>query len=736
MPAIENLIPTRYVGLHHIALFRAFFEESLNLADIAERYLETGRDLIAARRTLVMVQDALVAAGMRRDYDLEQLQLLRVPEAVIRGLRDFAALADHRSNTMPMDALTANESSEQTSVPTFNEFVDAYDPDGFFSQEEQLEHYYDHYPGALVTDRQRFGYATTQPKISAVNYLDDRSDAQTVMRTDDASARISAQSAAQRLRKLERRIRLINELEPIAASEPTLDDQVFGWFDPRIALRLSNAGLMTLGDIIDCANHNGYRWFTQVPKLGEKTALRITQWLHAHEHNLECEVMPWVLVPKAKFITDSRTIDGLVVHQRSSIADPEQSATTLQKTHDIAPLERFAVPEELDGSAGTNRYPTDRNRLQANHDYGAIYAWLNRYQHSPNTFASYRKEAERLLLWAIKQKHKPLSSLGVEDANEYVQFLFDPQPASLWVASKRYERFHPQWRPFVSKLRNQDKASTLPGQGGADLLHGQPTGSMTRDSIKLSLTIVSNMFNWLVSQLYLETNPFKALPNFKSNRQIKAHRSFSQRQWDLITEHINEVDTGSPMGNRLVFALRFCFGTGLRLNELVRIKTSDFHIGDLGAELHDVWFLNVLGKGQKDRQIPLPRSIVREVQRYLVAIDLPDDPRLSSTTLPLFPSSRDPLKPIYHTVLYRQIKEFFVSIANAIEQENASLAKHFVKASTHWLRHTHGSLAIQHGVSLPTVMESLGHASLKTTSIYARAHETKRLQEMEKFLGD
>ncbi|OXR48680.1 hypothetical protein PuT2_11985 [Pusillimonas sp. T2] len=746
MPAIENLIPTRYVGLHHIALFRAFFEESLNLADIADRYLETGRDLVAARRTLLMVQDALIAAGMRKNHDLDALELLRVPEAVVRGLRDFAALNDSLGGKSVEN--NRNEQSEhslddQESAPNFEDFVAAYDPDGFFSQEEQLEHYYEHYPSALKVDRQRYGQQALEHKVSALNYLDDRAEATAsgqVSATGQDRARELAHSSAQHLRRLAARVRLINELEPVAAAEPSLDDQVFGWFDPRVALRLAHAGLNTLGDIVDCANHAGYRWFNQVPKLGEHTAVRILGWLRHHESALGCEIMPWAYTARSQLTNASTggdlvTVPGSDLHSTKSARQP---ALIGPRTDQIAPLERFVVPARLDGSAGTNRYPTERNRLEASNDYEAVHIWLNRYRHSPNTFMSYRKEVERLLLWAIKARGKPLSSLGVQDANDYVQFLFDPQPASLWVATKRYERYHPLWRPFVNKNRPADRDLTPDSKTSTpvDLLHDQPSGSMTRDSIKLSLTIISNMFNWLVGQLYLETNPFAALPNFRSNRQIKAHRSFSQRQWDVVIQHLEQLDLDDRMNSRLAFIIRFGFGTGLRLNELVRIRTSDFEIGDLGAELHDVWFLNVRGKGQKERQIPLARVLVRETQRYLVDLGLPDDPRQAPTALPLFPSTRDKLKPIYHSVIYRQLKEFFNSVARNIQDESPSLAKHFLKASTHWLRHTHGSLAVEKGVSLPTVMESLGHASLKTTSIYARAQEARRLQEMEKFLGD
>ena len=62
----------------------------------------------------------------------------------------------------------------------------------------------------------------------------------------------------------------------------------------------------------------------------------------------------------------------------------------------------FYVPVSavLDGSMGSNRAHSPSTLLQADNDLDAIKAWLAQYISSPNTFNSYRKESERLLLWA------------------------------------------------------------------------------------------------------------------------------------------------------------------------------------------------------------------------------------------------------------------------------------------------------------------------------------------------
>jgi hypothetical protein len=148
---------------------------------------------------------------------------------------------------------------------------------------------------------------------------------------------------------------------------------------------------------------------------------------------------------------------------------------------DIRPLEKFIVPAELDGRRGLYRRPAEQCLLKATNDYEAILAWLKSKQGlSPekkaalksrrrqrdtgieqpvqwlqelsHTQRAYRKEAERFLLWAIMHKRKALSSMSNEDCAEYREFLTDPQPRSLWCASRSRERWSPLWRPFEGPL--------------------------------------------------------------------------------------------------------------------------------------------------------------------------------------------------------------------------------------------------------------------------------------------
>lgn len=117
------------IGLHHLAFYRAFFEHTLNLANIADKYLETGRNLIDARQTLIWVQDALLVVGARKGKAPEQLALLTLPASVRKSVTEAQEMLDRLRAVKRLAAQadtqqTQSEASAgQGGVITFDDFI-------------------------------------------------------------------------------------------------------------------------------------------------------------------------------------------------------------------------------------------------------------------------------------------------------------------------------------------------------------------------------------------------------------------------------------------------------------------------------------------------------------------------------------------------------------------------------------------------------------------------------------
>jgi len=113
-------------------------------------------------------------------------------------------------------------------------------------------------------------------------------------------------------------------------------------------------------------------------------------------------------------------------------------------------------------------------------DLEAIQTWLSEFANSPQTLRTYRKEAERLLLWSLIERCTAFSNLTRDDLRDYQAFMSDPQPAERWCAPRR-SRQHPNWRPFEAPL--------------------------TEQSVAQAITIINALFNYLVEAGYLAGNP-------------------------------------------------------------------------------------------------------------------------------------------------------------------------------------------------------------------------------------
>ena len=147
--------------------------------------------------------------------------------------------------------------------------------------------------------------------------------------------------------------------------------------------------------------------------------------------------------------------------------------------------------------------------------------------------------------------------------------------------------------------------------------------------------------------------------------------------------------------------------------------------------------LSVLGKGNKERQVPVPARLVDELQRELERYGFEDVLHASNEEVAILSHFEDGVAtPWSASGLAKGIKEVLERCAATMGAEDARQLR---KASTHWLRHTHGSHALNgrpgegKGVPIQVVQNNLGHASIGTTSGYLTTERDARLAAMAGF---
>jgi hypothetical protein len=148
---------------------------------------------------------------------------------------------------------------------------------------------------------------------------------------------------------------------------------------------------------------------------------------------------------------------------------------------------------------------------------------------------TYRKEAERLILWAIVERGCALSSLTTEDAVAYRSFLHRPTPAARWTGPVR-PRSASDWRPF--------------------------TGAVSARSAAHALSVLGALFRWRVEQRYVLANPLAGVKVRGGNRAavLDASRGFSEGEWAIvraIAGGLERLYRWEPTAQRLRFVLNF-----------------------------------------------------------------------------------------------------------------------------------------------------------------------------------
>ena len=306
--------------------------------------------------------------------------------------------------------------------------------------------------------------------------------------------------------------RAIEQLRALPQPMPLIGDDVGRWLPARVASALKAHGIKTLAELTVRIPRRR-RWWAAIPGLGQAGA---------------------------------RSVEAFFA-RNPELTERARALVAPEAPQDVVPWERLQVPEEFDGSRGAFRAPRASCILSADNDYHAVQAWLSLHE-SDATQRAYRKEAERLILWAIVERGKPLSSLTTEDAIAYRAFLRQPMPRTRWVGPSR-PRGSPEWRPFA--------------------------GALSSRSLAHALSVLGALFRWLIEQRYVLANPFAGIKVRGGARTaaLDASRAFSDGEWTWIRTVADGLEWSHgwtvPAAQRLRFLLDFGYACGLRGGELV-----------------------------------------------------------------------------------------------------------------------------------------------------------------------
>ncbi len=494
--------------------------------------------------------------------------------------------------------------------------------------------------------------------------------------------------------RLRKRLRnAVDVLEAWIATTPKPTDPISIWLEPWISALLNGAGILSIEDLVGAINSNGNNWHRRIPHFGVIKAARVLKFLQLNH------VLP---------IQDH----ALIPYRRLA---PVLKARRQPQTG-IVPLEHLALPARLDGTMGSNR--SHDSQIEARNDLEATQTWLQLKCDNAHTRRAYTTQAERFLLFLTMEKGRALSNATPQDCHDYTVFLqVLATPGSDWPwttvrpdwIGPKVQRWSPDWRPF--------------------------TGHLSASSRKTAITILKGLVAWLTEVGYLRRNPWVTVKTPKAAGKIKVEHALNERQWKAINAILEVMPYAEPM-LRSRFILWLGYSTGLRQDEMLRLTA-----GNLRRTPEGDWDLVFLGKGSKQREVPLAPAILSFMIDYLETRGHGANPMLWDSALPLISAlgvehqqvQKKTDQPLAARSLAQLIKHLFEAAADRLDDliDEYQLRK----ASTHWLRHTAATTMINKGAQVATVQEILGHASAATTAIYTHADRKRKREAVEAVVG-
>ncbi|MFH0759100.1 MAG: site-specific tyrosine recombinase XerD [Bacteroidota bacterium] len=262
---------------------------------------------------------------------------------------------------------------------------------------------------------------------------------------------------------------------------------------------------------------------------------------------------------------------------------------------------------------------------------------------------------------------KGLSANSVEaylaDVRKLVQFL-ELQEVTGGPESIEYARLH-QFLAWISELG-------LSARTQARILSG-----------------IKAFYRFLLLDDRIEKDPTALLEGPKLGRKLPEVLTPGE-----IDRVLSMIDLSKPEGRRNKAMLEVLYSCGLRVSELVGLKLSGIYRED--------GFIRVIGKGDKERLVPISGTALKEIDLYL-----PD-----RNSLVILPGNEDVL------FLNRRGRMLSREMVFMVTKELASAAGIRKKVSPHTFRHSFATHLVEGGADLRAVQEMLGHESIITTEIY------------------
>jgi len=208
-------------------------------------------------------------------------------------------------------------------------------------------------------------------------------------------------------------------------------------------------------------------------------------------------------------------------------------------------------------------------------------------------------------------------------------------------------------------------------------------------TVARSIAVLRGFYRWLADEGVLQGNPLEDMESPRTTRSLPEVLSL-----DEVDSLLNQPDPSSPIGMRNKAMLELLYATGLRVSELTNLVLTNINL--------EAGYLIVLGKGAKQRIVPMGQEALHWLKRYL-----------EESRQKLLGNNRSPRTFVSQWERGMTRQSFW-----KIMKKYALMAGIRKKISPHTLRHSFASHLLEGGADLRSVQSLLGHVDISTTQIY------------------
>jgi integrase/recombinase XerD len=228
---------------------------------------------------------------------------------------------------------------------------------------------------------------------------------------------------------------------------------------------------------------------------------------------------------------------------------------------------------------------------------------------------------------------------------------------------------------------------------------------MTAASQARMISGIRTFYKYCLIEDISTTDPTALLEAPRQKRALPDVLTFEE-----IENLISHIDLSTPEGTRNKAIIETMYSCGLRVSEVVNLKLSQLYL--------DVGFIRVIGKGNKERLVPIGDSAIKYINIYRISVRDHQTISIGEEDI-LFLNRRG--KRLSRVMIFLIIKDL---VAKADIDKNVS---------PHTFRHSFATHLVEGGADLRAVQEMLGHESITTTEIYTHLDREFLRKTLEKF---